>query len=125
MHYRSEFSGEWQYGYKDSIQYVKQVANSYQNIYVTSNLGRPYIYYLVYLQTDPTTFRKTAKIHRDSFGFVTVEGFLNYHFFGDVLPVHPGKNLYIGLPNRQPNHAKILKTFYLLNGQPVLEAYTI
>lgn len=124
IHYPREFSKEWQYGYKDAIAYVEKVKHSYQQVYITSNLGRPYIYYLFYTKLLPSEYRKTAKIDRDFFGFVNVRHFAQYSFGEDVLPVYPGKNLYIGLPQHEPKKARILKTFYLLDGTPVLEAYT-
>ncbi|HUD09765.1 MAG TPA: glycosyltransferase family 39 protein [Patescibacteria group bacterium] len=126
-HYPSEFSGEWQYGYKQSIDYVKSVEKNYDYVQVTSELGRPYIYYLFYTKTLPSDYRKTAVIQRDAFGFVTVTGFGKYRF-----PVNYNyslsktkKVLYVNTPYILPKNIKILKTFYLLNGQPVLVAYTI
>ena len=126
-HYSSEFSGEWQYGYKDSINYVKNVEKNYDYIQITNALGRPYIYYLFYTKTDPNYFRETAVIKRDPFGFVTVEKFGKYLFPTnyDYSLSKTKKVLYINTPYKLPSNIKILKTFYLLNGQPVLVAYTI
>jgi|SRR5579885_1221863 len=122
-HYPAEFSGEWQYGYKDSIAYVQSVQDNYDHIVMTNGLGRPYIYYLFYLKIPPQEFRQTAVIHRDTFGFVDVEGFSKYLFPTGIQPV-PGKTLYILQPgDKVPTGTKLLKTFYLLNGKPSLEAY--
>jgi 4-amino-4-deoxy-L-arabinose transferase-like glycosyltransferase len=126
-HYPSEFSGEWQYGYKQSIAYVQSVEKNYDNIQITNELGRPYIYYLFYTKTLPTDYRKTAVIHRDAFGFVTVEAFGKYLFpnnYNYTLSKNK-KVLYINTPYNLPKNKKVLKTFYLLNGQPVLVAYTL
>jgi hypothetical protein len=126
-HYPSEFSGEWQYGYKQSIAYVQSVQNNYDNIQVTTALGRPYIYYLFYTKTSPNYFRQTANIQRDAFGFVTVESFGKYSFPSSFNYNLSKKErvLYIGSSGSLPKGAKILKSFNLLNGQPVLVAYTI
>lgn len=125
-HYPSEYSGEWQYGYKDSIKYVASVEKNYDYIQVTNALGRPYIYYLFYQKTDPEVFRKTADIKRDSFGFVKVESFGKYVFPDNYTYNLSKKNkvLYINTPYNLPKNINVLKTFYLLNGQPVLVAYT-
>lgn len=124
-HYASEFSGEWQYGYKESIQYVSSVQDKYNQIAITQDLGRPYIYYLFYKKTNPVDFRKTAKIKREALGFVTVEGFGKYVFSKDPNSV-AGKNiLYINIPSKVPSSASLVKTFYLLNGNKVLVAYTL
>ncbi len=125
-HYPYEYSGEWQYGYKQSIEYVKSVEKSYDYIQVTNALGRPYIYYLFYTKTNPEFFRQTASVERDSFGFITVKGFGKYVFPKnyDYSLSKNNKVLYINTPYNLPKNIKIQKTFYLLNGQPVLVAYT-
>jgi len=126
-HYPSQFSGEWQYGYKQSIDYVTSVENQYDYIQVSNVLGRPYIYYLFYTKTNPDDYRKTAVITRDVFGFVDVESFGKYIFpqnFNYLLSSKK-KVLYINASNAVPNNAKVMKRFYLLNGKEVLTAYTI
>ncbi len=125
--YPSTYSGEWQYGYKQSIAYVKSVEANYDYIQVTGALGRPYIYYLFYTKTRPFDYRKTAVIKRDAFGFVTVLGFGKYLFPTDYNYnlSKTKKVLYINTPYSLPKNIKKLKTFYLLNGQPALVAYTL
>lgn len=126
-HYPYQYSAEWQYGYKGSINYVKKVAGRYDQIDVTRMLGRPYIYYLFYKKEDPRVYRKSAIIHRDAFGFVTVEGFGKYRFVKDLKTINNDnkKVLYINTPYDLPKNIHILKTFYFLNGRPALVAYTI
>lgn len=126
VHYPYEFSGEWQYGYKDSIEYVKSVEKNFDNIYVTSAMGRPYIYYLFYTKTDPRIFRKDSEIRRDAFGFVAVDKFGEYNFLNEVTKINNkknSKNLFIQTPGNVPSKVNILKKFYLLNGNISLVAY--
>lgn len=124
-HYPKEFSGEWQYGYKESINYVAGIENNFNQINVTDDLGRPYIYYLFYKKVNPSEFRKTAIVREDPFGFITVDGFGKYRFGRNLGKISKNKgNLYVDVPSRLPKKVKILKTFYLLNGDPVLRAYT-
>ncbi len=124
--YPSEFSGEWQYGYKDSITYIRSVYSSYDHFVITETLGRPYIYYLFYLKYNPQQFRNTAQVHRDVFGFVDVQSFDKYQFSSEVKPNEKkGKTLFIDTPNAIPGNAHIIKEFNLLNGEPALVAYTI
>lgn len=126
FHYPKTYSGEWQYGYKDAIAYAQSVENKYNTIYVTQALGRPYIYFLFYTKYDPKKFRKEAQIWREPLGFVHVVSFGKYNFENSLSPtVIPGNNLFIDAPNVVPDHAKIQKTFYLLNGEPSLVAFTI
>jgi len=112
--YRYDYSGEWQYGYKQSIDYVKSVEKNYDYIQVTNALGRPYIYYLFYTKTDPKFFSQTASISRDVFGFVAVNSFGKYIFpqnFNTDLSISGKKVLYINTPENLPNKAKILRKF--------------
>lgn len=124
VHYPHEFSGEWQYGYKDSIEYVKSVESKYDNIYITGDLGRPYIYYLFYTKTDPSIFRENSIVRRDVFGFVAVDGFDKYKFMNSETKINKnGKNLFINTAKNVPSGANRLKNFYLLNNNISLVAY--
>lgn len=126
-HYAYEFSGDWQYGYKQSVNYVQSVEENYAAVDITSALGRPYIYYLFYTKTNPEVFRNTANISRDVFGFVTVNSFGKYHFSGQFnYALNKNKKfLYINIPGSVPSNAKILQKFNLLDGDTQLVAYTM
>lgn len=128
-HYGRESAGEWNYGYKESIAYVKSVENTYDQINITRQLGRPYSYYLYYMKTDPTYFRKTAIIERDVFGFVEVKGFGKYRFTDDLTTVPAAdvhkKVLYINVSQSVPAGATVLKTFHYPDGYSRLTAYTL
>ena len=121
------YSGEWQYGYKESINYAEGVKNDYDYIQVTNALGRPYIYYLFYTKASPSEFAKNAKVARDGFGFVKVSSFGKYKFPDgfDHSKEKGQKVLYINTPYNLPKGIKVLKNFKLLNGETVLVAYTI
>lgn len=123
-HYAREYSGEWQYGYKDSIEYVRSVQDKYDNIYITSDMGRPYIYYLFYMKTSPRIFREKNIVRRDSFGFATVDEFEKYKFIGEATRINKkAKNLFIQTPNNVPGKASVKRTFNMLNGNTALVAY--
>ena len=124
-HYPREFSGEWQYGYKESIEYVKRVQNQYEEVHVTTKLGRPYIYYAFYMQVDPEIFRDTISVRRDPFGFLTVDKFYKYRFSDNLgnIKTKAKRILYIDAPNRVPSKAQVIETFSLLNGETDLVAY--
>lgn len=125
--YKFDYSRDWQYGYEQSIDYVKSVEKNYDYIQVTNYLGRPYIYYLFYTKTNPHYFRETASITRDVFGFVSVTGFGKYMFpqgFNYDLSRN-NKVLYINAADSIPDNAKVLRRFRLLNGKEELAAYTL
>lgn len=129
LHFPREYSGEWQYGYKEAIAYARDVGKYYDRIYTTTELGRPHIYYAFYLPIDPQIYREDITVRREEpFGIVHVERVGRYYFSKDL--VISGKDegekiLFIDLPINIPQNASILRTFYLLNGNPVLVAYTL
>lgn len=125
FHYSREFSGEWNYGYKESIQYVQRIESNYDYIAVTNQMGRPYIYYLFYTKTNPHIFQKTAIISRDVFGFVKVEGFGKYRFLDRLDSFQEGKVIRIGFYKEIPEKAQIIKDFRLIDGFHILSAYSL
>ena len=126
-HYPKQYSGEWQYGYKDAISYVKNVEKNYDRIYFTEALGRPYVYFLFYTNYSPEEFRKSSIVEREVLGFVHVNGFDKYRFAKNITGDNESgrKILYIDVPNSVPINANIQKEFYLLNGEKVLAAYIL
>lgn len=126
MHYPKAYSRDWQYGYKDAVAYMGEVGEKYDKIYLTKELGRPYIYTLFYKKYDPRLFRKEAFVHRDAFGFVNVLSFNKYYFDKNALNKTPGNNiLFIDSPVDVPKDSKVLKRFTTLDGKDVMVAYTL
>lgn len=123
-HYSREQSGEWQYGYKEALEFANENEGNFQNIYFTTILGRPYAYYLFYGKINPEIFRKTATIERDAFGFVNVTKVGKYTFLSDSKMREEKNSLYVGQPINVPEKAKILKRINKLNGETALVIYT-
>jgi len=126
-HYPSESAGEWQYGYKDTVNYINAVKGNYDRISMTDQLGRPYAYVLFYSKTNPSDFRSDSNVSRDVFGFVTVSEYGKFRF-----DKHPEKYkvegedvLYIDVPDAVPAQAKIIKEFLYPDGFKRLVAYTL
>lgn len=124
-HYPVEYAHEWQYGYKEAVEYLKSVEDKYHQIWFTDKLGRPYIYFLFYLKADPREFQQNSVVKRDVFGFVEVKNFGKYHFYRlDEMP--PGQNiLVVDKAENIPENVEVLKTFYLPNGKENLKAYVL
>lgn len=125
-HYANEYSYEWQYGYNDVMTYVQAHASIYDKVKISNTLGRPYIYFLFYTKPSPGLLRdpQVATVARDVFGFVDVKSIGKY-FFNDGQEMSDEKILYISDPKSIHTGARILQTFYLKNGKPVLVAYTL
>ena len=123
IHYPKEFSGEWQYGYKQALAYVHPLEQSYDAIYMAESIGRPYMYTLFYNHVDPNVFFSSKTDSFDTAGFYHVYGFANYHFVKDMPTVCSGTCLFIADAGSQIKEFKKLETIYLLNGKPILEIY--
>ncbi len=117
-HYSSDWAGEWQYGYKQLVEKVKKLEGAYDRIEVTSQLGRPYIYFLFYNKVNPNDYVATRRAERDWYGLWNVYGFGNYDFQGN-LPKHNERILYAKIPGEFPTDAKILDKVIAPNGKTV------
>lgn len=123
-HYAREFSGEWQYGYREAIRFIETQKNNYDQIVMSESIGRPYMYVLFYEKYDPHQLASNIKSSFDEVGFYNVTGLGKYTFIrGGIGEMHP-KTLYILSPQFVPNNARVLKTINLLNGNPVLVIFT-
>lgn len=126
VHYPKQYSSEWQYGYKEVVEFASQNKDKFDNVYMTEDLGRPYIYFLYYEKYDPVKFRRDAKVDREVLGFVHVNSFDKYRFVKNVAnKIDTTKNnLYIDSIGKIPAQAEILKEFRTLNGLQIMAAYT-
>ncbi len=122
-HYPKEYSGEWQYGYKQAIELAKARKNDYDTIVLTESIGRPYIYALFYEKYPLSTFEASKDASFDAAGFYNVYGFDKYRFTREGVGSYGGKTLYILAPKDVPAGAHIVETIRVLNGTPVLVAF--
>lgn len=125
VHYPVKYAQEWQYGYKDAVSFAESQKNSYDAIYMTDALGRPYIYTLLYGNYSPDTLVKDANITREALGFVHVNRVGKYSFYKTLPTNNSKKILYIDELSKVPDNAKILKRFLLPNGNVALVAYAL
>jgi 4-amino-4-deoxy-L-arabinose transferase-like glycosyltransferase len=124
-HYPQEFSGEWQYGYREALQKSDSIYQKYQHIVISDSIGRPYMYTLFYEKYDPRKFWISNTSGFDAAGFYDVKAFAKYEFIrGKPLTYNPG-TLYILDPINVPENAHIIDAVHLLNGNPVLVIFDI
>ncbi len=119
-HYGKEYSGEWQYGYREAFEFIQPIKNQYTSVVVTESIGRPYAYALFYERFDPVKYWKTKDSSFDAAGFYHVYGFDTYRFIRTSIGTPQSKTLYILDPQYVPGGVRILKTINLLNGSPIL-----
>lgn len=121
LDYPAKYSSDWQYGYRQAVEYVSQVQDKYDHINVTGRLGRAYIYFLLYNQYPPEKYWQNRTAEKDRFGFWSVSRFDKYVFDGATTP--SGKWLYMRTPEDTPTAAKVLKSIYNPNRAVVFNFY--
>lgn len=122
VHYPVENSDQWQYGYKQAVEYVKPLYNNVDHVVVTENYGRPYVYFLIYMKIDPKTYYQTANVTRDNQFFYHVNSFDKLIFTGNPSSYKlSGKTIFVTTPGGLPPSALPLKTINQLDGKPVFD----
>jgi len=122
FHWPLNYSDQWQYGYKQAVETVKPLYSQYDHVLVSKDLGRPYIYFLLYNRQDPSTYLKTAKIEKDKYYFIEVKGYDKYLFVDSFDNTETsGKTLYVATVNQLPSYTTKIKTINNLSGATVFE----
>jgi 4-amino-4-deoxy-L-arabinose transferase-like glycosyltransferase len=115
----------WPYGYKETVNFIKDKTSDYLEVVFTQKYGQPYIYYLFYTAYDPQKYQAQAKLVEHLEGDVgQVEEIDNIKFQNLYWPSDRSEKntLYIGATYEIPqkdiieDEAKILKDIYFLNG---------
>ena len=107
VHFPLDWSGEWQYGYKQMVNYVKSVEAGYDEVYITNSLGRPYIYFAFYNQIPLEQFLAEKVAERDWYGFWEVQALGKIKFEGQA---EQGKRvLVVTSPDKLPGDFRLLK----------------
>lgn len=122
-HYQYEYSGEWQYGYKQALEITESLKDNYDHIVVSESIGRPYMYALFYGKYPPQEFWESKTSYFDAAGFYKVKGFGKYTFVEGEVPVLSGRVLYVLPPHLKPMDARVIKHITLLNGIEVLTVF--
>lgn len=126
VHMPKEYSQDWLYGYKQSVQILSEqmAKKQYDHIVITDKYGQPYIYYLFYTKYPPAVFQKQAILDQQTVDVGTVRKIDNLEFRPIYYP-HDRfvkNSLYIGLLDELPekdilpyNEARILKDIDFLD----------
>ncbi len=108
-----------QYGFEEMINFVSQIQDKYEQIFITTRYDQPYILTLFYLKIDPHIFQSDHAITpKDKYGFSTVEKFGKFNF-AEIKwseAVKKKNSVIIGTAEEIPNNANIIKKIYFPNG---------
>lgn len=114
----------WNFGWKETAQYVNSIQDTYKDIVVFDVNGMPYIYFLFYGQIDPKLFQKqTIRTYvEDRFGFEHVEGFGKFLFPNNwewkyMKNDLQKKTLYVIPANQAETDSNYIKAISYPNGQ--------
>ncbi len=126
--YPTQYSRDWQYGYKQAVDYIGKHMNEYDEIIFTRHYGEPHMFTLFYLQYDPAKYQNNSNLVRyETNDWVWVLKFDKFYFpdlgdkgtqFADILKVNPGKKLlFIGRSGDFPKELPRLYSVNFLNNE--------
>lgn len=126
------YSRDWQYGYKQVLDYVGEKQGKYDMIVFSRNYGEPHIFTLFNLEYDPALYQNDPNLERfESNDWVWVLAFDKYYFpdlgdegtrYKDIVAENPNKKiLFIGKPGDFPNDINRLFTINFLNNRRAFE----
>lgn len=121
-HWPKAYSGQWQYGYKEATSIAKAYYDKVDNIFVTKQEGRPYIYFLLHMKFDPNLYHQSSSITKDEFFFLDIQGFDKFKFVTDDTNLPAINNsLYILGANKIPEGVAKITTIKNLEGKSVFD----
>ncbi len=126
VHYANRTAPYWQYGYKQVVSKVSALQDKYDKIYVSTDYGQPYIYFLFYQKYPPAKYQPQARLVKDPHSVDVGEGagYDKFEFRKLYWPADRGlrKSLFVGSPEQlpekdiDPKEARIIDRVYFPNG---------
>jgi len=105
-------ASDWQYGYKQAIDYVWKNKDDYDKVFFSRDYGEPYIFFLFHSQYNPSYYQSIDKKRVHRYDWVWVDQFDKFYFpdFSDkgssvqeIRQQYQGKLLFVGLDEDIPN----------------------
>ena len=139
--YRENYSWSWQYGYRETIEIVKDRYDNNEKIIFTKKYGEPHIFVLFYWPWDPDGFRSDPDLIRfEQSDWFWVDRFDKFYFVNDwEIPTRSdldfvlesgedfdcdfSRCLLVTSPGTVQQDWELLETVYFLDGEPAFEVY--
>lgn len=126
--YPKNYSRDWQYGYKQVVDYIGKHKDEYDEVVFTRHYGEPHMFTLFYLNYDPVKYQNAPNLVRfETYDWVRVLRFDKFYFpdlgdngtqFADIVKANPGKKLlFIGKGGDFPKEIPRLYSINFLNGE--------
>jgi 4-amino-4-deoxy-L-arabinose transferase-like glycosyltransferase len=123
VHTPLEASKNWQYGYRQAIEYAKENEHKYDRIVITYRYDQPYIYYLFFNKIDPSWYQKNWDYNNDGEieRMTRIIGKYEFRNIDYKVDKELGNTLLIGTPDEIPQDASI-KEINFLDGNVAFRA---
>lgn len=109
-HWPVNYSGAWQYGYKQLVHEIKPLYDKSDRIIVSNYLGRAYINFLFHMPIEPKYYWETKNSYKDNFAFYHVDGFGKFRFVDSLDSVDiRGRTIVAMPPGSTPSGFKVIK----------------
>jgi len=130
--YPNLYSRDWQYGYKQAVDYIAKHKDEYDEIIFTRHYGEPHMFTLFYLNYDPAKYQNNPNLDRfETYDWVRVLHFDKFYFpdlgdkgtqYQDIVKQNPNKKmLFIGRSGDFPKEIKRLSSIKFLNGEDAFD----
>lgn len=130
--YSKKYSNTWQYGYKETVLYIKENYDKYDQIIFTKKYGEAHEFVLFYWPWDPMSYQNSPYLNWDFHAdWYWVNSFDKFKFINDWEIKKETENitkktLLITSPsNYNKNNTKLLKTVNFMDGSPVFDILSI
>jgi 4-amino-4-deoxy-L-arabinose transferase-like glycosyltransferase len=130
--YSKNDSASWQYGYKQTVDYIKDNYDQYDQIIFTKKYGEAHEFVLFYWPWDPAFYQNDPKLNWDFHAdWYWVNAFDKFTFINDWEIKEKTENinkktLLITSPNNyNKNNTTLIKTVHFLNQEPAFDILTI
>jgi hypothetical protein len=130
--YPTLYSRDWQYGYKQVVNYIKEHYGEYDLIVFSRTYGEPHMFTLFFLNWNPAKYQNDLNLDRfEANNWVWVLKFDKFYFpdlgdpgtrYQDIVNTNPEKKiLFIGKLGDFPENLPRLLTVDFLNGAGAFE----
>lgn len=130
--YSKKYSRDWQYGYKEVVEYIEAHKDEYDLIVFTRHYGEPHMFTLFFSNYDPKSYQNDSNLVRfETYDWVRVLRFDKYYFpdLGDegsrpqdILEKYKDKKLLlVGKSGDFPSGVRRLTVVNFLDGNPAFE----
>ncbi len=122
--YNLRSSINWQYPYRVVFSGNANKFKKYDKVFISDDLGQPYIFALYFQKYSPTDFRRTVKYNSpDKWGYSLVKSFNNYIFDLDEISESKEKILIIAKPGEYKGKKEKVSEIKDLSGRVVFSLY--